>query len=150
MKSVKLSQPAVYSPQVSLAIAQELLQNVQASSLNRSLATAAVVVDPGGNLVASARMDGAQLGAIGLAGDKAFTAVAFGHPTSKWTQSSEPGNKDWGLGATLAGRIVVIPGGLPIYHDGQLIGGLGVSGAAADVDEECAAEALRATGLEPH
>lgn len=142
------SGPAVVNAtSVSLALAQELLAQVQASSRARSILTAAVVVDCGGHVVASAKMDGAQLGAMGLASDKAFTAAAFGHPSSRWTHSSTPGNKDWGLGSSLGGRISVVAGGVPILVDGRLVGGLGVSGAAADVDEQCAREALQEAGL---
>ena len=148
MTSVKSSESILHTAQVSLALAQQLLVQVQLRSEERGIATGAVVVDPGGNVVASARMDGSQLGALGLAEDKAFTAVAFGHPTSRWTESSIPGGPDWGLAATLRGRIVVVPGGVPIFHEGILVGGLGVSGAAAHVDEACAEEALAVAGLE--
>lgn len=147
MTSLKSSENIILQPQVSLALAQRLLMQVQVSAEERGVAMAAVVVDTGGNVVASARMDGTQLGAIGLAADKAFTAAAFGYPTSRWTESSAPSGQDWGLAATLGGRIVVIPGGVPIIHDGKLIGGLGVSGAAAHVDEACATEALDVAGL---
>jgi uncharacterized protein GlcG (DUF336 family) len=84
------------------------------------------VVDRGGNLVAAARMDGAQLAALSLATDKAYTAVSFGFPTSAWVDSSAPGGSDWGLGSTLGGRSVVFPGGVPLYADGELVGALGV------------------------
>lgn len=148
MTSVRSTEDIVHQPQVSLALAQRLLLQVQVSAEERVVALGAAVVDVGGNVVASARMDGAQLGSLGLATDKAFTAVAFGYPTSQWTESSVPGGPDWGLAATLAGRIVVIPGGVPIFHEGTLVGGLGVSGAAAHVDEACAKEALAVAGLE--
>jgi len=93
------------------------------------------------------RMDGAQLGALPLAVDKAFTAVSFGHPTRAWAESSAPGGSDWGLGTSLGGRAVVFPGGVPLFADGELVGGLGVSGAASTVDEACAEAAARACGV---
>jgi glc operon protein GlcG len=148
MESVRSSENIVHRPQVSLALAQQLLVQVKLSAEERGVEMGAVVVDVGGNVVASARMDGAQLGAMGLAADKAFTAVSFGYPTSRWTNSSGPGGPDWGLAATFGGRIVVIPGGVPVFHEGVLVGGLGVSGAAAAVDEACAKEALAVVGLE--
>jgi glc operon protein GlcG len=139
---------SVMRAQVSSATAQRLVAEVHAECERRGIRLAAAVVDAGGNLVAAARMDDAQLGALGLATDKAFTAVSFGFPTSAWIQSSAPGGSDWGLGTTLGGRAVVFPGGIPLYHDGQLIGGLGVSGAASTVDEACALAAAAACGLE--
>lgn len=133
---------------ISSATAQELVAEVQAECERRGLSLAAAVVDSGGNLVAAARMDGAQLGALGLATDKAFTAVSFGFPTSAWIESSAPGGSDWGLGSTLGGRAVVFPGGVPLFFEGQLIGGLGVSGTASTVDEACALAAAEACGLD--
>ncbi|MEO5834537.1 MAG: heme-binding protein, partial [Nakamurella sp.] len=99
------------------------------------------------NLVAAGRMDGAQLGALSLATDKAFTAVSFGHPTSAWVDSSGPGGSDWGLAGTLGGRAIVFPGGVPLYADGHLVGGVGVSGTASLIDAECASAAAVACGL---
>ena len=137
----------VTAPDLSCEAALELVTHVHRESDARGLRLAAAVVDRGGNLVASGRMDGAQLGAMSLASDKALTAVSFGHPTSAWSESSRPGGGDWGLAATLGGRAIVFPGGVPLYFEGQLIGGLGVSGTASAVDEQCAIVAAEALGL---
>lgn len=135
------------APDMTLAVAEALLDRVKVLAAAEAVALAAVVVDRGGNPVAAMRMDGAQLGAHSLAADKAYTAAAFGHPTSAWATSSAPGGADWGLAHVLGGRAVVFPGGVPVYHSGALVGGLGVSGAASLVDERCALGALRAAGL---
>jgi glc operon protein GlcG len=142
-----LAAPLVVAPDMSLAIATTLLDAVAARADDEGICLAAVVVDRGGNPVASARMDGAQLGAMSLALDKAVTAVSFGHPTRAWSVSSAPGGSDWGLAHTLGGRAVVFPGGVPVFADGALVGGLGVSGAASDVDEKCALDAVQAAGV---
>jgi uncharacterized protein GlcG (DUF336 family) len=135
------------APDICTEVALALVRQVHAESRDRGLALAAAVVDRGGNLVASARMDGCQLAALALATDKAYTAVAFGHPTSAWADSSRPGGSDWGLAGGLGGRLIVYPGGVPLYSDGHLIGALGVSGTASLVDEECASTAAAASGL---
>jgi uncharacterized protein GlcG (DUF336 family) len=108
----------------------------------------AAVVDVGGNLVAALRMDGAQKVALPLASDKAYTAVALGAPTETWSGSTAPGGDDCGMASALGGRLVVFAGGLPIQVDGTVIGGVGVSGAAATVDRACACAGLVAAGLE--
>jgi uncharacterized protein GlcG (DUF336 family) len=108
----------------------------------------AAVVDLGGSVVAALRMDGAQLPALDLALDKAYTAVSFGFPTEFWAASTRPDGSDWGLSTSLGGRFVVFAGGLPILAGGALAGGLGVSGAASAVDRACAEAGLRAAGLE--
>jgi glc operon protein GlcG len=135
-------------PDMSLLLAEQLLTGVQRAAREEGVSLAAAVVDRGGNVVASARMDRAQLGAMSLAQDKAYTAVAFGHPTGAWAVSSQPGESDWGLGGTLGGRAVVFPGGVPVFAAGELIGAVGVSGAASLVDEQCAELAIKAAGLD--
>jgi uncharacterized protein GlcG (DUF336 family) len=130
----------------SLAIALELLEHVRAEAASRSLSLAACIVDAGGHVVASQRMDGAALGAMRLAVGKAYTAVLWGARTGDFTESTQPGGADWGWNTTDE-RVVVYAGGLPLYADGELVGGIGASGAAADEDEACVAAAARALGL---
>jgi glc operon protein GlcG len=138
----------VVAADMSLLVARALLDEVERQAAELRLALAAVVVDRGGNPVASMRMDGAQLGAMSIAGDKALTAVSFGRGTSAWSDTSAPGGSDWGLAGTLDGRAIVFAGGLPTYSDGVLVGALGVSGASSDLDERCAELAVKAAGLE--
>lgn len=137
----------VHAADMSLQVAQDLLSEVQRQAGSRDVRLAAAVVDRGGNVVACMRMDRAQLGAAALALDKAVTAVSFGHPTSAWLTSSAPGGSDWGLAHTLDGRAIVFPGGVPVFAGSELVGGLGVSGTAAHVDEACAEAAVAAQGL---
>jgi glc operon protein GlcG len=135
--------PLMAVSDMSLEVAERLIARVQTEALARDVRLAAAVVDRGGNLVASARMDHAQLGAGSLALDKAVTAVSFGFPTSAWTASSAPGGSDWGLAHTLAGRAIVFPGGVPVFFGEDLVGAVGVSGAASEVDEACAVIAVQ-------
>lgn len=132
--------------QLSLALALELLAGVRREAESRSLPLAMCVVDTGGHVIASQRMDGAALGAMRLAVGKAYTAVLWGAPTGDFTESTQPGGADWGWNTTDE-RIVVYAGGLPLVADGALVGGIGASGGAADEDEACVAAAARALGL---
>ena len=133
--------------EITYSSAQEILALVFSEAAKRNLNLACAVVDRGGNLVLGGRMDDSQLGALSLATDKAFTAVSFGHPTSMWAEVSAPGESDWGLSQTIGGRVIVFPGGVPLFSEGQLIGAVGVSGTASLVDEECAVIAVDALGL---
>jgi uncharacterized protein GlcG (DUF336 family) len=132
---------------LSLAKALELLALARSEAESRGLALAVAVVDPGGNELASQRMDGAVLGAMRLAQGKAYTAVLWRMRSGELMESTQPGGADWGFNATDE-RIVVYAGGLPLYADGQLVGGIGASGGAAEEDEECVAAAVRALGLD--
>ncbi len=132
--------------QLSLALALELLAGVRREAERRSLALATCVVDTGGHVIASQRMDGAALGAMKLAVGKAYTAVLWGARTGDFSESTQPGGADWGWNTT-DDRIVVYAGGLPLLADGALVGGIGASGGAADEDEACVAAAASALGL---
>jgi uncharacterized protein GlcG (DUF336 family) len=112
----------------------------------RSLALAVCVVDPGGHVIASARMDGAALGAMPLAIGKAYTAALWGMPTGAFMESTQPGGADWGFNATDE-RVVVYAGGLPLYVDGDLVGGVGASGGTAEQDEACVTSAASVLGF---
>lgn len=132
--------------QPSLALASKLLEGVRTEAETRSLALAMCVVDAGGHVIATQRMDGAALGAMRLAEGKAYTAVLWGTRTGDFTESTQPGGADWGWNTT-DDRIVVYAGGIPLLVDGQLVGGLGASGGAADEDEACVVAAARSLGF---
>ncbi|MGN6796809.1 MAG: GlcG/HbpS family heme-binding protein, partial [Gaiellaceae bacterium] len=123
-----------------------LIERVRAEASERGLALAICVVDGGGHEVASGRMDGAALGAMPLAAGKAYTAVLWGTRTGDFTESTQPGGADWGWNTTDP-RVVVYAGGIPLLVDGQLVGGLGASGGAADEDEACVVVAAEGLGF---
>jgi cob(I)alamin adenosyltransferase len=91
-------------------------------------------------------MDGAALGAMRLAVGKAYTAVSWGAPSGDFAESTQPGGADWGWNTTDE-RIVVYAGGIPLLAGGELVGGVGASGGAAEEDEACVLAAARALGL---
>jgi glc operon protein GlcG len=131
---------------VSLETALELIERVRAEAAARSLALAVAVVDPGGNEIATQRMDGAVLGAMRLAAGKAYTAVLWSMRTGDLMASTQPGGTDWGFNTTDA-RIVVYAGGLPLYANGRLVGGVGASGGTGEEDEACVAAAVQELAL---
>lgn len=132
---------------LTLELALRLIDGACQEAARREVSMGLAVVDTGGCVIASARMDGAQLVAVDLAVDKAYTAVAFGQPTEAWAASTQPGGADWGLSTTLGGRLVVFAGGLPVHVDGQVVGAIGVSGSAAEVDRAVAQAGIAAVGL---
>jgi uncharacterized protein GlcG (DUF336 family) len=132
---------------LSLDIALRLLARIRDEAASRSLSLAAAVVDDGGHVIASERMDGAALGAMQLAVGKAYTSVLWGAPSGDFMETTQPGGDDWGWNTTDP-RIVVYAGGLPLLVDGELVGGLGASGATAAEDEECVRAAVRSLGFD--
>ena len=132
---------------ISLELALALLSRVRDEALSRDLSLAIAVVDDGGHVVASQRMDGVALGAMKLAVGKAYTSVLWGAPTGDFMKSTQPGGDDWGWNSTDA-RIVVYAGGLPLLVDGELVGGVGASGASAADDAECVSAAVRSLSFD--
>ena len=132
---------------VSLDIALALLARVRDEAATRGLSLAAAVVDEGGHVVASQRMDATAVGAMELALGKAYTSVLWGTATAAFMDSTQPGGDDWAWNTTDS-RIVVYAGGIPLHVDGGLVGGLGASGATAAQDEECVLAAARSLGFD--
>jgi len=93
------------------------------------------------------RMPNAFLHSTDIAIDKAYTAASFGFPTSQW-KGLLASDEALRIGMPHRPRLVVFGGGLPIAVEGQLVGGIGVSGGSAEQDEECARAGLRAIGLD--
>jgi len=95
------------------------------------------IFDNGGNLKHFKRMDGAFVGSIEIARLKGHTSAVFTRSTRAFGDFAYGGDRPHGV--ELVPGIVVFAGGLPIVtEDGHHIGGIGVSGATSDQDEECA------------
>ncbi len=95
------------------------------------------VVDDGGNLMALERLDGTFSAGANISIGKAKTAVMFKKPTrfEELINSSGKGRTVM----TALENFTPLIGGIPIVVDGQIVGGVGVSGAAsADQDEQLA------------
>ena len=102
------------------------------------------VVDAGGNLVSHIRMDGAWIGSVDIAINKAFTARAFDLPTADLAADSQPGGQFYGIEQTNEGRVVIFAGGIPLKRDGKVVGAVGVSGGDGDQDTAVAEAAAAA------
>jgi uncharacterized protein GlcG (DUF336 family) len=90
------------------------------------------VVDSGANLVAFARMDGAQLGSIAVSEHKARASVKFRRPTKAFEEAIQ--QKDYKYVMTID-DVVGSRGGIPLIEDGKLIGAIGCSGGTGSQDE---------------
>lgn len=93
------------------------------------------VVDVGGNLVAHARMDGAWIGSVDIAINKAFTARAFDISTQDLSDNAQPGEQFYGIQVSNHGRVMSFAGGLPLTQDDAIVGAVGVSGGTGEQDQ---------------
>ena len=98
-------------------------------------------------------MPDAWAGSVDISKRKAYTAMAFSSNENALTTRtigilSQPRMPLWQIGnSNPIGGIIEFPGGLPLYKNGQLVGGLGVSGDGVDQDEIVAIGAAK--GFEP-
>lgn len=110
-----------------------------AEAERRNVRVGISVVDEGGNLVGSIVMSGAR--EPWLADDsrgKAMVPTVFGGTTSGAVQDSAGNPMFVWLNQHYSGRLNYLKGGVPIYRDGQLVGGAGAGGAPLDDDEAIA------------
>ena len=95
------------------------------------------VVDEGGNLMALERLDGTFAAGATVSIGKARTAVLFKRPTAFFEEIIRNGRTP--MVALPDELFTPLQGGVPILVDGEVVGGVGVSGAAsAQQDEELA------------
>ena len=104
----------------------------KAKEMHLPVVTAAC--DAGGNPTALMRADGAYIASVDIAQSKAFTSVSVQMSTEKLGALCQPNGPLYGIQNTNQGRIVIFGGGIPLYRNGVLIGGFGVSGGSAEQD----------------
>ena len=121
-----------YGAPISLERAQAAVRAAVEEAGRHGWAVNVAVFDSGANLVAFARMDGAQLASIAIAEHKARAAVKFRRPTKFFEERIQQGDAKFLL--TLDG-VIASRGGIPLVEDGRLIGAIGCSGATGSQDE---------------
>src|SRR5580698_11130924 len=127
---------------VDLADAREIISAGERKAKELGVPYNIAVADASGGLVAHVRMDGAWLGSVDIAINKAWTARAFDASTedlARLTQSGEPG---FGLNTTNDSKVVIFGGGIPIKLHGAVIGAVGASGGSVEQDVAVARAAL--------
>src|ERR1700689_5271142 len=123
-----------YGAPISLQKAEDAIHAAAAEASKHGWPLNVAVVDSGGNLVAFARMDGAQLASISISEHKARAAAKFRRPTRIFEDALQKGT----LYIATLDDVVASRGGIPLIHDGKLIGAIGCSGGTSSQDEsEC-------------
>jgi uncharacterized protein GlcG (DUF336 family)/mannose-6-phosphate isomerase-like protein (cupin superfamily) len=147
--------PALAAALLMAAAAGATAQTVQKNSITRDGARRAIsaavdaarvkqapggviaVVDDGGNLVALERIDGTFAAGATISIGKARTAALFKKPTKAFEDTINGGRT--AMAALPDSFFTPLQGGVPIVIDGQIVGAIGVSGAASkEQDEELA------------
>jgi len=126
----------LYGAPISLEQAKKVIAAAEAEAQKNNWFVVITVVDTGGHVVATHRLDNTQLGSIAIAEEKARTAVLFRRPSKAFEDVLAGG----GVGLRVLRLREAIPydGGVPIFLDGKLIGAVGVSGMLPQQDGEVA------------
>lgn len=105
------------------------------------------IVDDGGYVIAMERMDGARITGPEIAIAKAFTAAGHKRSTHLFNRPGGPATttgEAFGIHAMLPGKFAIFVGGFPIVVNGEVVGGVGVSGGNGEQDTAVGTAALRA------
>jgi len=106
-----------------------------AAAAERGVSPVISAVDAGGALMYLVRPDSAQVASVEVTTDKARTAAIYRRPSKDFEDQASGGRPS----ALHLARAVPLQGGVPIEHEGEVVGAIGVSGATdADEDRELA------------
>ena len=130
-----------HKPSLTAADAERMLIAARAEADRQGWKVAIAVVDEGGFLLRLERLDGAGLQTPEVATLKAKSAALSRMPTKRLEEITKERNAMLRFPDRLP-----IQGGLPIVHDGECVGGIGVSGVQSAEDEVVAAAGLAALG----
>lgn len=129
---------------LTLEAATRIVERARAEADSMGKPMVIAVTDETGQLLNFARMDGAPQLSIDIAIDKAYTAVGFGIPTHVWHDFIKDDPPLASGAPTGIKRLIVFGGGYPITVDGQIVGGIGVSGGHYTEDQKVAEAGLAA------
>lgn len=124
--------------QVTLDAAQAIVAAARTKAQEIGQPMNIAVVDAGNNLTAFSRMDGAWLGSVDIAQNKAYSARAFDMETKALGAAAQPGQPLYGIEASNHGRLIIFAGGIPLTAGGRVVGAIGVSGGSVEQDQEVA------------
>jgi uncharacterized protein GlcG (DUF336 family) len=106
------------------------------------------IADDGGFPLIIERMDGARITGPQIAWNKAFTAAGHKRSTHLFNTPPNgpalPGNEAFGIQLSFEGKFAIFVGGFPIVVEGEVIGGVGMSGGNGEQDIACGLAALAA------
>lgn len=126
------------------AMAQAALRKAEEINVRETVC----IVDEGGYPLVLERMDGARITGPQIAWNKAFTASGHKRSTHLFTRSPDgpalPGNEAFGIQLSFEGRFAAFVGGYPIVVNGEVVGGIGLSGGNGEQDTHCGVAGLQA------
>jgi uncharacterized protein GlcG (DUF336 family) len=127
--------PSSYGMPINLEQAKKVMAGAEAEARKNSWPVAIVILDSGGQMVMMQRLDNTQWGSVDIAKEKARSAVALRRPTKALQDGVAQGGVNLRL---LSTGFSVLEGGIPLVHEGKVIGSIGVSGVTSAQDAQTA------------
>jgi glc operon protein GlcG len=127
-----------------LSDVKKIAQAAEAEALANRWAVSIAIVDDGGHLVWLQRLDGAPAISAHIAPAKAHTAALGRRESKVYEDIVNNGRTAFLSTPALQG---MLEGGVPIFHEGQCIGAVGVSGVKSSEDAQIAKAGIAALGL---
>lgn len=123
---------------LTLSCARKLINLVLDKAEKMGVNAVVAVSGSGANPIAVECMDGSFIASYDIALNKSYTSVAMKMSTKELKPLAQPGGSLYGIQFTNGGKIVIFGGGVPLYLNGKIVGGLGVSGGTEAQDTELA------------
>jgi uncharacterized protein GlcG (DUF336 family) len=120
-----------YGTPVNYQTAIKLVNAAEAEAKKRNWKMNIAVVDNNGDLIAFARMDGAQIASVKISQGKAATAARYRRESEAFFKAMESGHP---YVLTLDYALVASPGGIPLMEGGKIVGAIGCSGGTGSQD----------------
>lgn len=117
---------------MTLAQAHQVMAGALEAARQRSAGGAIAIVDSGGHLLLFERIDGTFPAGATVSIGKARTAATFRKPTKVFEDAINKGR----IALTAVSEMTPLQGGVPIVTGGVVVGGIGVSGAHSQVEDE--------------
>jgi glc operon protein GlcG len=130
----------VHKKSLSLDDARKAAAAAAAEAKKNKWTMAIAVVDDGGHLIYFERIDETQIASVDIAIGKARTAVNFKRPTKALEDAINGGQ----YAVLTFPNSIPREGGLPIFVDGKVVGGIGVSGQKSSEDTQVAMAGVNA------
>lgn len=137
------------SKRLTHAGAKKMMATALERARDAGIAISCAIADAGGHIIVLERMDGGKFHTVHSSTTKAVCAASSKRVTTSKGAVGQELDVAHALGLALAAgpeRWTAMEGGIPVYVNGECIGGVGVSGGDWQTDERIAREAVESIG----
>lgn len=124
---------------LTLSLAKKLAEKIEQKAEEIGVRAVVAIADGGARPILVECMNDSYIASYDIAVNKAYTSVALKMKTSELKKLSQPNEPLYGIQFTNSGQIVIFGGGEPLKINGEIVGGLGVSGGSEEQDTFLAA-----------